>query len=286
MTSPMVIDTVEALRKTVATWRAAGERISYVPTMGALHQGHLSLVRLARKQARRVIVSIFVNPTQFAAHEDLGAYPRTFDADLGLLADVQADAVFFPAAAEMYPPGFSSAISLAGPAAVGLEDSFRPGHFSGVATVVAKLLLQGQPDLAIFGEKDYQQLCVIRRVVRDLNIPVEILGGPTVRAPSGLALSSRNAYMTPRERDVIAPKIHLALTDCAAALRAGGLIDASLAKASHTLEMAGFELDYLDLRDADSLARPNGNACDPKQMYRLLVAARLPRVRLIDNIAV
>lgn len=286
MPQPKVIETVEALRAAVAHWRTGGEKVAYVPTMGALHEGHLSLVRLARKQARRVIVSIFVNPTQFAPTEDLSAYPRTFDADLAALTGVEADAVFFPKPLEMYPEGFATTISLAGPATVGLEDRFRPTHFSGVATVVAKLLLQGQPDIAVFGEKDYQQLCVVRRMVRDLNIPTEIIGGATVRATSGLALSSRNAYMTDAERNVIAPKIHLALTDCAKALRAGQSIETTLARAVHTLETSGFALDYLELRHADSLSRPTTDTCQPKEAYRLLFAGRLPKVRLIDNIAV
>lgn len=286
MAQPKVIESVEALRRTVAEWRASGETVAYVPTMGALHSGHVSLVKLARQQANRVIVSIFVNPTQFAPTEDLSAYPRTFEADIAALAKAQTDVVFFPSAKEMYPDGFATTVTLAGPATVGLEDRFRPTHFSGVATVVAKLLLQGMPDVAVFGEKDYQQLCVIRRMVRDLNIPVEILGGATVRAPSGLALSSRNAYMSDHERKVVAPKIHLALTDCAKALREGKPIETALARAVNTVETAGFALDYLELRHADSLARPLAEMCQPKEAYRLLFAGRLPNVRLIDNIAV
>ncbi len=286
MPAPTIIDTVTGLRRQVAEWRAAGDRIAYVPTMGALHEGHLSLVRLGRRQARRVVVSIFVNPTQFSPTEDLAAYPRTFDADLAALTSEGADAVFFPSAMEMYPDGFATTVSLLGPASVGLEDRFRPAHFPGVATVVAKLLIQGLPDVAIFGEKDYQQLCVVRRMARDLNIPVEIIGGHTVRTPSGLALSSRNAYMSEHEREVIAPMIHATLTGCAKDLRAGGAIGTALAKARRDLSAAGFAIDYIELRQADTLALPETDFCLPKEPYRLLFAGKLPNVRLIDNIAV
>lgn len=286
MPAPTIIDTVSGLRRQVAEWRAAGDRVAYVPTMGALHEGHLSLVRLGRLQARRVIVSIFVNPTQFSPTEDLSAYPRTFEADLSALTGEGTDAVFFPPAMEMYPDGFATTVSLLGPASVGLEDRFRPTHFAGVATVVAKLLIQGQPDVAIFGEKDYQQLCVVRRMARDLNIPVEIIGGQTVRTASGLALSSRNAYMSEHEREVVAPKIHATLTGSAKDLRAGGAIGTVLEKARRDLAGAGFAMDYIELRHADTLARPDGDFCQPKEPYRLLFAGKLPNVRLIDNIAV
>lgn len=286
MSRPMIVETVTALRAQVATWRAAGERIAYVPTMGALHDGHISLVELGRRQARRTVVSIFVNPTQFAPAEDLSAYPRTFESDRAKLAAAGADAIFFPAVAQMYPEGFASTISLTGPAVAGLEDRFRPTHFSGVATVVAKLLLQGQPDIALFGEKDYQQLCVVRRIVRDLDIPTAIVGGPTVRAASGLALSSRNLYMSEHERNIVAPRLHRALSECAAALRGGVAIDAAVAGAVRKVEAAGFALDYLELRRAETLERPDTAHLRPGRDYRLLVAARLPKVRLIDNIAV
>lgn len=286
MSGPMILETVDALRAQVARWRANRERVAYVPTMGALHEGHVSLVELGRRQARRTIVSIFVNPTQFAPTEDLSAYPRTFEADRARLAAAGADAIFFPGVAAMYPDGFATTISLAGPAVVGLEDRFRPTHFAGVATVVAKLLLQGQPDIALFGEKDYQQLCVVRRLVRDLDIPTVIVGGPTVRAASGLALSSRNAYMSEHERDIVAPKLHQSLVECASALRAGAAIDAAIAGAVRKVEAAGFVLDYLELRHAGTLEQPATTHVAPETAYRLLVAARLPKVRLIDNIAV
>ena len=286
MSRPILLESVEALRSQVASWRAAGERVAYIPTMGALHEGHVSLVDLGRKLARRTIVSIFVNPTQFAPTEDLSAYPRTFEADRTKLAKAQADAIFFPGVPAMYPDGFATTITLAGPAVAGLEDRFRPTHFAGVATVVAKLLLQGQPDIALFGEKDYQQLCVVRRMVRDLDIPTEIVGGQTVRAASGLALSSRNAYMTDHERDVVAPKLNRAMVECAAALRGGATVDAAVAGAVRKVEAAGLELDYLELRRAETLERLGGAHVIPGQPCRLLAAARLPRVRLIDNIAV
>lgn len=284
--APVVIETVDALRTTIANWRKAGDRIAYVPTMGALHEGHVSLVHLALERAERVIVSIFVNPTQFAPTEDLGAYPRTFEADKAALAEAKADAIFFPSAKEMYQPGAATTVSLAGPATVGLEDRFRPTHFSGVATVVSKLLIQALPDFAMFGEKDYQQLCVVKQMVRDLDIPTEIIPGPTVRAASGLALSSRNAYMTAHEREEVAPVLNRSMLVCAKAVRGGASIAASVAKAADAIEAAGFVLDYLELRHAGSLAQPEGDTCLPGQEYRLLVAARLPKVRLIDNIAV
>jgi pantoate--beta-alanine ligase len=210
---------VASLRRALAGWRRAGERVALVPTMGALHEGHLALVRLARTEAEKVVVSIFVNPTQFAPNEDFSAYPRTLDEDLTKLAGL-ADLVFTPAADEMYPPGSATTVSVAGPATVGLEDRFRPTHFAGVATVVAKLLVQALPDVAIFGEKDFQQLKVIARMARDLHLPVSIRGGVTEREPDGLALSSRNRYLSPAER-ARAPRLHRALREGAAAIRAG-----------------------------------------------------------------
>lgn len=277
--SPPVADDVPALRAAVARWRAAGERVALVPTMGALHEGHLSLVRRAREEADRVVVSIFVNPTQFGPGEDLARYPRTFAEDCAALAPI-ADLVFAPAPEVMYPPGSSSMISLEGPAAAGLEDAFRPGHFRGVATVVAKLLLQCGPDLALFGEKDYQQLKVIMRMAEDLFIPVRILGGETVREPDGLALSSRNRYLAADER-VRAPLLHETMQACAAAIRAGEAPDTAIKSACDALAEAGFAVDYLALRDAESLG-----PADPDRPRRLLAAAKLGETRLIDNIAV
>ncbi|MCG6121676.1 MAG: pantoate--beta-alanine ligase [Microvirga sp.] len=274
-----VAETIEALRAQVASWRAAGERVALVPTMGALHEGHLALVRLARASAERVIVSIFVNPTQFAPTEDLDKYPRTFDADCAAL-DGLADLVFAPAAQVMYPPGECTFIDVEGPARAGLEDAFRPTHFRGVATIVAKLLIVAAPDFATFGEKDYQQLKVVTRMARDLFLPVTILPCETIREADGLALSSRNRYLSAKER-ADAPTLHAALESCAAALRAGVAADAALDAARARVTQAGFRIDYLALRDAETLGEPT-----PGAARRLLVAAHLGATRLIDNIAV
>jgi pantoate--beta-alanine ligase len=273
--------TVKALRRAVAGWREAGERIALVPTMGALHEGHLALVRLARRRADRVVVSIFVNPTQFAPNEDFSAYPRPFKEDSSKLRGL-ADLIFTPSVDEMYPAGSATTVSLAGPAAVGLEDRFRPTHFQGVATVVAKLLIQAMPDVAIFGEKDYQQLKVVTRMARDLHLPSRILGGATVREPDGLALSSRNRYLSPEER-ARAPRLHAVLRDCAAAIRAGAEPAEATAKAGEALAAAGFAIDYVEARHAETLAPLGAPAGEP---IRLLGAARLGRTRLIDNIPV
>ena len=272
---------VATLRRALAGWRRAGERIALVPTMGALHEGHLALVRLARAECERVVVSIFVNPTQFAPNEDFSAYPRTLDEDLAKLAGL-ADLVFTPAADEMYPPGSATTVSVAGPATVGLEDRFRPTHFAGVATVVAKLLVQALPDVAIFGEKDFQQLKVIARMARDLHLPVSILGGATMREPDGVALSSRNRYLSPAER-AVAPRLHHALREGAAAIRAGAAPAEAAAEAVAALAASGFAVDYVAARDAETLEPVASPAAGP---VRLLAAARLGRTRLIDNIAV
>jgi pantoate--beta-alanine ligase len=250
--------------------------------MGALHAGHLALVRLARRRARRVVVSIFVNPEQFAPHEDFGSYPRTFASDVGALAPLGVDLVWAPATEEMYPEGFSTRIVPEGPATAGLEDAFRPHFFSGVATVVSKLLLQVLPDVAVFGQKDYQQLKVVTRLARDLDIPVRIVGAPTVRERDGLALSSRNAYLSAAER-ARAPVLHQVLADCARRIHAGDEITAALAAGRRTLEEAGFAPDYLEARHAETLAPVRAQADGP---IRLLVAARIGSTRLIDNIAV
>jgi pantoate--beta-alanine ligase len=275
-----VFATVEEMRQRVRAWRAAGDRVALVPTMGALHAGHVSLTRLAREHADRAVVSIFVNPTQFAPNEDFSAYPRTFEADCMALGDAGVDAIFHPQPESVYPPGFATTVSLAGPAAAGLEDRFRPTHFAGVATVVAKLLIAAEPDVAVFGEKDFQQLAVIRRLVRDLGLPVEIVGAPTVREPDGLAMSSRNAYLSPAERQV-ALVLYRTLQEVARAIRDGIAISDALGAGRASLEAAGFALDYLALRDASSL----GEIAGPQGALRLLVAARLGRTRLIDNIA-
>jgi pantoate--beta-alanine ligase len=272
---------VKALRRRIASWREAGERVALVPTMGALHVGHLALARLARRRADRVVVSIFVNPTQFAPNEDFSAYPRMLKEDARKLAGL-ADLIFTPTVDEMYPEGSATTVSLAGPAAAGLEDRFRPTHFQGVATVVAKLLIQAMPDIAIFGEKDFQQLKVVTRMARDLHIPVRIIGGTTVREPDGLALSSRNRYLKPDER-ARAPRLHQALQACADAIRAGADPAQAVEEARRALASAGFEVDYVEARDAETLAPLSAGGQSP---IRLLAAARLGRTRLIDNIPV
>ncbi|WP_018262200.1 pantoate--beta-alanine ligase [Methylobacterium sp. WSM2598] len=272
---------VPALRAQVRAWREAGEAVALVPTMGALHEGHLALVRQGRETCRRVVVSIFVNPTQFGPSEDFSRYPRDPERDLALLAGAGADAAYLPDVATMYPPCFSTTVSVAGLTEV-LCGPLRPGHFAGVATVVTKLLLQALPDRALFGEKDYQQLQVIRRFVRDLDLPVTIEGVPTVREPDGLALSSRNLYLTAAEREV-APRLHAVLRDVAEAVRGGGATGPALAEGSVALAAAGFApVQYLSVNDADSLApleRVDGPA-------RVLAAAYLGRTRLIDNVPV
>src|SRR5215213_8128799 len=213
-----IAPTVETLRRATAGWRAAGERVALVPTMGALHEGHLALARLARDRADRVVVSIFVNPTQFAPGEDFSSYPRTLEEDRRRLGGL-TDLIFTPAVEEMYPEGSATTVAVGGPAAAGLEDRFRPTHFQGVATVVAKLLIQVMPDLAVFGEKDYQQLKVVTRMTTDLCLPVEIVPALTVREPDGLAMSSRNRYLSSEERRT-APALFGILTRAAADIRA------------------------------------------------------------------
>jgi pantoate--beta-alanine ligase len=278
---PETLRTVASLREAVAAWRREGARVGMVPTMGALHDGHLALMREAQQRTERVVVTLFVNPAQFAPTEDLAAYPRTEAADREKLVALGADVLFAPSAAEMYPDGFATRIEVGGPAA-GLEADFRPHFFSGVATVVAKLLLAGLPDQAFFGEKDYQQLLVVRQLVRDLDIPTEIVGCPTVREPDGLALSSRNAYLSPEER-AIAPELHATLAEAAAKLRRTGSPGVVLDSARRRIERAGFVLDYLALRLADTLV-PVGEITDIPM--RLLAAAWLGRTRLIDNVPV
>jgi pantoate--beta-alanine ligase len=279
---PRIVRTLAALRTAVRRYQAAGEKIALVPTMGALHQGHLALVRLARRRAQRVIVSIFVNPAQFAPHEDLATYPRSFDADVAALATTGADLIWAPSTNAMYPPGFALRLVPDGPAKVGLEDTFRPHFFAGIATVVAKLLIQCAPDVAVFGEKDYQQLKVIVRLARDLDLPVKIIAAATVRERDGLALSSRNAYLSPVER-AAAPALYRVLTDCAARIKRGDLIAQVLDEGGAAIEQAGFALDYFEARHAHTLRKIAG---DTTGSLRLLVAARIGRTRLIDNIAV
>jgi len=277
---PQIAHTLTALRRKLTRWRARKDTIALVPTMGALHAGHLALVRLAQHRADRVVVSIFVNPTQFAAHEDLGTYPRTFAADIAALAALKADLVWAPAVETMYPSAFATRIVPEGPALAGLEDAFRPHFFAGVATVVAKLLIQCAPDIAVFGEKDFQQLKVVTRLARDLDLTTRIVGGPTLREPDGLALSSRNRYLTPQQR-AVAPVLHRTLADCAERIAAGRPVAATLRRGSAAIVKAGFVLDYLEARHAETLA-PLKSATDGP--LRLLVAARIGGTRLIDNI--
>ena len=276
------VRTVTDLRRTVARWRQGGKSVALVPTMGALHEGHLSLMRLARRTCDRVVASVFVNPQQFAPHEDFGAYPRQEARDAAQLAGEGVDLLYAPPVAAMYPDGFSTTITVAG-VSHGLCGHFRPQMFPGVATVVTKLLLQAGPDVAIFGEKDYQQLQVIRRLVRDLDIPVQVVGGPTVREPDGLAMSSRNAYLTPEER-AIANRLYAALHAVAdAVIQPDPTVKTILSKARQGLLATGFrDVDYIEVRDAETL--------DPVERVdrpaRVLGAAWLGRARLIDNVAI
>src|SRR5262249_12061852 len=239
-----VVRTVSALRRAVMRWRAADERIALVPTMGALHAGHLALVRAARRRARRVVVSIFVNPAQFAPHEDFASYPRSWDTDLAALSDMGVDLIWAPAVAAMYPPGFATRIVPEGAAAAGLEDKFRPHFFAGVATVVGKLLIQCAPDLAMFGEKDYQQLKAVTRMAKDLDLPVKIVAVATVREPDGLALSSRNSYLSASER-ASAPALYRVLKDCAGKIARGELTARVIDDGAAAIGAAGFLPPYL-----------------------------------------
>jgi len=279
---PGVARTLRKLTLAVEGWRRRGERIALVPTMGALHAGHIALVREASRRADRVIVSIFVNPAQFAPTEDFSRYPRTWKQDLAKLAVEGVDLVWAPSVTVMYPQGFATRITPEGAATAGLEDKFRPHFFGGVATVVAKLFLQCRPDYALFGQKDYQQLKVVTRMARDLDLPLKVVGAPTVREKDGLALSSRNVYLSTEERTA-APALHRALKECGKAIRAGAGIDSALAHARLAITQAGFTIDYVEARHADTLA-PVASLKDGP--IRLLVAARIGKTRLIDNLAV
>jgi pantoate--beta-alanine ligase len=275
---PTLVRTVSDLRRHVAAWRNAGESVALVPTMGALHEGHLSLVALAKSKGDRVVVSIFVNPIQFGPREDFGRYPRDEQGDVEKLGKAGADLVFAPDVGEMYPQGFSTQVKV-GDLTEDLCGAARPNHFDGVATVVAKLLLQCAPDLAIFGEKDYQQLLVIKRLVRDLNIPVEIVGAPIVREKDGLALSSRNVYLSASERR-IAPLLYRTISEVAADLAKGRGCDDAVVAARFKLDAAGFRVDYVAVRDPDTLKPLSG----PVKRARVLAAAHLGKTRLIDNV--
>jgi pantoate--beta-alanine ligase len=281
MTLP-IVRTVADLRAHVAGWRRQGLRIGLVPTMGALHDGHLTLVRHARTRADRVVASVFVNPTQFGPNEDFSLYPRDETGDAAKLAAAGCDLLFAPDASMMYPPGFSTAIDV-GPVTRRWEGACRPGHFQGVATVVAKLLLQAGPDVACFGEKDYQQLCLIRQLVRDLDIPVAIDGVPTVREADGLALSSRNAYLTADQRQVAGQLNHV-MREVIARLLAGADVAQSVAAGEAALLGLGFAaIDYLAVVDAATL-EPLGALSG--RSARLICTARLGGVRLLDNMPV
>jgi pantoate--beta-alanine ligase len=278
----MIVRTVPALRRALDSIRAKNNTTALVPTMGALHDGHVSLVRLAKRRAKRVIVSIFVNPTQFAPTEDFGSYPRTWKADVARLAAENVDLIWNPDVKTMYPDGFATRILTEGPATAGLEDRFRPHFFGGVTTVVGKLFTQCRPDFAIFGEKDFQQLRVVTRMAGDLDLGVRVIGSRTVRERDGLAMSSRNVYLSPEER-LKAPTLYRTMKESASRLRAGDNIEAAMAGGAELITNAGFVLDYYEPRHANTLA-PIASAKDGP--VRILVAARLGKTRLIDNIAV
>ena len=272
---------VESLRRRVKAWRRDNLSVALVPTMGALHKGHITLMEQAKKMADRVVATIFVNPKQFGPKEDFAAYPRQENADFEMLNAAGVHLLFAPDVAAMYPSGFATTVEITGVSDV-LDGVARPGHFNGVATVVSKLLLQTLPDIALFGEKDYQQLAVIRRLVADLNIPVDIIGVPTVRDADGLALSSRNAYLTSEER-AIAPALYAAITSAAQAIAGGADIAKTMSDAQVALAQKGFgKIDYVEARHAETLA-PLTSKDEPG---RILAAAHLGRARLIDNVPI
>jgi pantoate--beta-alanine ligase len=273
-----IVRTVADLRKHIALWRKGEVRVGLVPTMGALHQGHMALVEAAQVECDRIVASIFVNPKQFAPTEDLGSYPRREVADLEMLRSAGVDLVFIPAVDEMYPPDFATLVRVGG-LTEGLCGAHRSGHFDGVTTVVTKLLIQALPDTAYFGEKDYQQLTVVRRLARDLDIPVHIAGVPTVREPDGLALSSRNVYLSAEERR-IAPNLARVLRSIAAVLAQDPTAVArEIAHGSAALQQAGFAAEYLEIREAESLAVTS----EVTASSRVFAAVRLGTTRLIDN---
>jgi pantoate--beta-alanine ligase len=279
---PKIIRTVASLRRALEPYRRARQAIALVPTMGALHEGHLKLVREARKRARRVVVSIFVNPTQFAPTEDFGSYPRTFATDVKALAALKVDAVWAPTAAEMYREGFATRVAPEGAALAGLEDRFRPHFFGGVATVVTKLFTQVRPDVALFGQKDYQQLRVVTQMASDLDLGVKVIGIATVREKDGLALSSRNVYLSESER-AVATVLSRVLKASAARIKRGEPIEMVMEEGGSEISRAGFKLDYLEARHALTLKPVNSVKDGP---IRLLVAAKIGKTRLIDNLGV
>lgn len=280
--SPMIVRTVPALRRALDGIRSRKATTALVPTMGALHDGHVSLVRLAKRRAKKVIVSIFVNPAQFAPSEDFSSYPRTWKSDLARLTAENVDLIWNPDVKTMYPEGFATRILTEGPAIVGLEDRFRPHFFGGVTTVVGKLFTQVRPDFAVFGEKDFQQLRVVTRMAADLDLGVRVVGSKTVRERDGLAMSSRNVYLSPEERSA-APALYRAMKETSKRLRAGDGIEAAMAGGAELIAGAGFALDYFEVRHAETLA-PIASTDDGPM--RILVAARIGKTRLIDNIGV
>jgi pantoate--beta-alanine ligase len=278
----MIVRTIPALRRALDGLRARNASVALVPTMGALHDGHVSLVRLAKRRARKVVVSIFVNPTQFAPSEDFGSYPRTWRADVAKLAAEDVDLIWNPDVKTMYPDGFASRILTEGPASAGLEDRFRPHFFGGVTTVVGKLFTQCRPDVAIFGDKDFQQLRVVARMAVDLDLGVKVIGSKTVRERDGLAMSSRNVYLSLEERRA-APVLFQTMKEAARRLRAGKDLRAALNEGAQTIAAAGFVLDYFEVRHAETLAPVKSIKDGPS---RVLVAAKIGKTRLIDNLAV
>jgi pantoate--beta-alanine ligase len=280
--SPMIVRSVPALRRALESLRAKKATTALVPTMGALHDGHVSLVRLAKRRAAKVIVSIFVNPTQFAPSEDFGSYPRTWKSDVGKLAAEDVDLIWNPDVKTMYPDGFATRILTEGPATAALEDRFRPHFFGGVTTVVGKLFMQVRPDFAIFGEKDFQQLRVVTRMAGDLDLGVKVIGSKTVRERDGLAMSSRNVYLSPEERQT-APTLYRAMKESAKRLRVGDDLRAAMEGGAELISNAGFILDYFEARHAETLA-PIASVKDGP--VRILVAAKLGKTRLIDNVGV
>jgi pantoate--beta-alanine ligase len=279
---PQVARTLVALRRATDALRARKATIGLVPTMGALHDGHISLVRLAQRRCDKVVVSIFVNPTQFAPTEDFGSYPRTWKSDLAKLTEAGADLVWNPDAKVMYPDGFATKIVTEGPATADLEDRFRPHFFGGVATVVGKLFTQVRPDMAFFGEKDFQQLKVVTRMARDLDLGVKVVGATTVRERDGLAMSSRNVYLSPEDR-ATAPVLYKAMKETAKRLKAGDDFETALAGGAAMITAAGFVIDYFEARHSETLAKVSSMKDGP---VRLIVAAKLGKTRLIDNIGV
>ena len=283
---PVIIHTVSELREWVQAQRKKGKKIGFVPTMGALHSGHLSLVELAGQNADTVITSIFVNPTQFAPHEDFDSYPRTLEDDVEKLSQTPCECVFAPNVDEMYPQGFATSINFDAPITATMEGAARPGFFNGVAIIVSKLLLQVLADVAVFGEKDYQQLQMVKQLVRDLNIPTQIIGAPIIRDDKGLAQSSRNAYLNEEQYNT-ACSLNVILAKTCTELQQGADVAGTIAKAKEQILAAGFEsIDYLDLRDANSLVEFTSDKVETTGQLRLITTARIDGIRLLDNMAV